>query len=539
MSLRKKTGNLAAIFSLLVALIAANPSPASATDSLGGHLPGAERSLSLGVSADLDYTCLTDSAGYYLETQGWIVEPTLPAGLSYDATTHHISGTPTETGQFGLSDMVCDVFDAATGHIMSSVQFQGGSITVSDPNPPPPTNVAPAASIILESLNNDGCEFAMTLFFPQGSDEGSVIAKFSAGTSFVILHGLELNQVSHWRANPSSIEYLANEYEEDWAYTGERGGNNPGCGDWMTVTVDYTVGGSLAETATATVKPTRSSTEADGNLYAAEGKCWLEYDYKIQQQAFGYENLDSPTLIQIQSVGGSGELTITVPETEVGDTGQFVFNLTDQAVDAARINGWLQDPLGFDLHHSGEFNCGEGLIIGLLMVTERDANPWPVKIIDLDGLIPCGKGTFSGPGLGFQDGEVCQDAPVGTYVDKVRALTATACPTGMTTEFAGAASKGDCFKPKKPTMAKIKVPKSAKFGSSLTLSGKTDQGTILNFSASGACKLVPIQSGVNRNFKVTMNKKPGTCKLTALAKPSGRFSGLTNVFLVKVTKTGK
>lgn len=599
MILRKKTSNFAAIVGLLVSLFVANPSPASAIDSLGGHVNGSVENLSLGVPADLDYSCLTDGTDIYLENQGWTVEPTLPPGLSYDPITHHISGTPTQAGQYGLPNMVCNVFETATQHVMSSVHFSAGSIAVSDPTPPPPADVAPAANIILDPLNDDGCRFAMTLNFPQGSDERSVVVQFVSGASYVVIHGADLNNLSHWITGPSDVQYLATEFPEDWTYNGERGGSNMSCGEELAVSVDYTINGVHGETATARVRPISAPNFLSADLYTENNLCKVEIEYHVSFTPFNDNDYQSPVYIDVSSPN-SARFVVVMNSSEFGDDGTIWLDLTNKEITLVMKNGIPEDISKLDAHSTGSFNCGDSVGVDLIASTFPGDEPRTIEDVSADGLSLCGKGTFGESTLGFQDGEPCVEAPVGSFVDTIGAteakpcpggmttsqagsasandcfypaaacgkgtfspsghdladapcmdapigsyvsikgaMSATECSLGMTTEEPGAASRYDCFKPAAPTIAKLKTPKIAKFGVTLTLSSKTDQGTNLNITATGACRVLSVPAGVTQNFKVTMAKKAGTCKLTIFAKQHGRFTSLTKVLIVKVTKTGK
>ena len=599
MIIRSKSINLAAILGLMVSLFIANPLPASASDSAGGHLNGSVENLSLGVAVDLDYTCLTDADGIYFETQGWLNDPTLPAGLSYDSVTHHIAGTPNELGQFNLPNMVCDVFDSATRHILSTIWLGVGSISVTDPFVQPPGVVPPPAEIRLDALNNEYCQFAMSLYFPEGSDEGSIVARFESGQSYVVVHGKDLNAFSHWLLDPSDVSYLATDYPEDWTYSGERGGANPSCGDNMTVTVDYTLEGGQAASAVARVKPTRSPSFISGSLSPDDGVCSIEINYNLSMTPFDFGAYESPAYIALHSSSGA-EFFFVLEESSLGDEGTIRVNLTDKLISYAMLNGIRAQESKLFAQSTGTFNCADAIELEIAAASSPGDVPFPMESWSVDGLLPCGKGTFGADSMGFQNYEPCQQAPLGSYVDEVGSISAKQCPIGMTTagvgaasardcfypapacgkgtyspsghdladapcmdapigsyvsikgamqasecpvgtttEQPGAASPYDCFKPMTPTIAKLKTPKIAKFGSSLLLSGKSDQGTNLNITATGACTLVLVPAGVSQNFKVTMAKKAGTCKLSIFAKPFGRYNSLSKVLSIKVTKTGK
>ncbi len=601
MSLSKTFLRAVTAVALIAGFLSATPIAAHAAESLGGHDSNSVELLTVGVGADLDYTCITDSTTYYLETQGWAYAPTLPNGLTYDPVTHHISGTPTQTGQFSLPNMQCDVFDAATNHIQASVMHSAGIIQVSDPIGPPPPSLQPGAQIILDPLNNGACEFAMTLLFPSTWDAGSMTVLFASGDSSATVHDKDIDRlVGHWIVGPSDLDMLPVYYPEDWSTTIERSGNNPGCGELMTVTVNYTVNGSPVETAIGAVKPIGASTNVHAGLAAQGGKCSIYLDYTLEDRVFDSAGYVGPVFVEVESLTGREKVEFVIEENSPGDDGRFTVNLTDGVLSYAYINGHTWNETKFPVTATGDFSCGVPVEVNLYASTWPGDDPWPIASNSADALIECGKGTWNSESLGFQQNEACPEAPIGSYVDTIGAtatkpcpagmttletgsttikdcfypatlcgkgtfspsghdladapcldapigsyvsvkgaMQATECPAGMTTEEPGAASPYDCFKPVAPTIAKLLAPKVAKFGASLKFSGKTDQGTNLNITATGPCTVSPISAGVNQNFKVTMAKKAGTCKLNVFAKQRGRYTSLAKSISIKVSKTGK
>ena len=601
MTIKNKALYFFTAVAVLIGFMSAGSQPASALSSLGGHDSASRESLLVGVAADLDYTCISDSTDYYYETQGWgTAQLVLPPGLSYDSGTHHISGTPTEAGLYSLPGMWCDVYDSATNHIQSTNLMNAGSIEVLEPIAPPPPSVA-GAQIWLEPLNNADCEYSMTLSFPMGSDENSVVVQFGNEIGTKTLHGLDLNSVSHWRVNPDSPEALATEFPEDWRYADEKaGGNFIACGDHLMVTVDYTLNGVQASTSTATVQPFRMDSDLSSHLYIEDSKCTIELDFKLQHEPLDFQNLIAPLTFYVVAPERNASLAFSLEEMELGDWGEIYVNLTDKSISSAYVNGHSINPWNIAVESTGTFTCGDFIPTQMFAKISPLGDPYMLDDSFPDALLPCGKGTFSAQDLGFQDYDLCEDAPVGSYVDSLGAIAATPCPAGMTTLEAGSASKNDCFypaaicgkgtyspsghdladapcidapigsyvsikgamqatecavgmtteepgaasqydcfKPTTPTITKLKTPKIAKFGIALTLQGKTDQGTNLTMTASGACTVVPVPSGLTQNYKVTMAKKAGTCKLSVFAKQHGRYTSLTKSISIKVSKTGK
>jgi hypothetical protein len=314
---------------------------------------------------------------------------------------------------------------------------------------------------------------------------------------------------------------------------------------------------------------------------------------------FNYATYESPAYIALHSQSGA-EFYFVIEESELGDEGTIRVNLNDKLISYAMLNGRRAQESELFAQSTGTFSCADSIELEIAAASSPGDDPFPMESWTADGLLPCGRGTFGALTMGFQDYEPCEEAPIGSFVDEIGATSAKVCPTGMTTsatgsasakdcfypaaacgkgtfspsghdladapcidapigsyvsikgamsatecasgmttEEPGAASPYDCFKPTAPTIAKIKTPKVAKFGLALTLSGKTDQGTNLNITANGACTVAMVPAGVTQNFKVIMAKKAGTCKLTIFAKQHGRFTSLSKVLSVKVTKTGK
>lgn len=600
MTIKNKALYFFTAVSMLIGFVSAAPQSASAASSLGGHDSASRESLLVGVAADIDYTCISDSTDYYFETQGWGTEQLLlPPGLSYDSTTHHISGMPTEVGLYTLPGMWCDVYDFATNHIQSTNLMNAGSIEVLEPIAPPPPTIA-GAQIWLEPLNNAYCEYSMTLNFPMGADENSVVVQFGDEFGSKTLHGLELNSVSHWRVNPTHPEELAAEFPNDWSYEDEEIGDSVSCGDPLMVTVDYKWHDEQASTSTATVQPFRFDSDLSSYLYIEDSKCTIQLDFKLQHEPLDFQNLIAPITFYISAPGRNASLAFSLEDSELGDWGEIYVNLTDKLISSAYVNGHSISGSKIAVQSTGTFTCGDFIPTQMYAQITPLGNPYMLDDSYPDALLPCGKGTFSAQDLGYQNHDLCDYAPIGSYVDSLGAIAATPCPAGMTTLEAGSASKNDCFypaaicgkgtyspsghdladapcvdapigsyvsikgamqatecafgmtteetgsasqydcfKPATPTIAKLKTPKIAKFGASLLLLGITDQGTNLTLTASGACTVVPVPSGLSQNYKVTMAKKVGTCKFSAFAKQRGRYTSLTKTISIKVTKTGK
>lgn len=600
MSFRKQILAVSSIFILATAGVGLSAAPAQAAASVGGHTNFSVEQLTVGVPADIDYSCVEDDPNYTVVTLGWDTPPTLPPGLSYDENTHHISGTPTQEGDYPLPFMSCKLIDAATNQVQAVVGLGAGSLSIShftDPQPEP----EPGATIFLDPLNNVACEFAMTMKFPVSWDSGSMSISFSAGDSSVTVHDKDIDRLlGHWIVTPSNPERLSEYYPDDWSATFEKFGNNPSCGEWMTVTVNYTVNGVAVETATAAVRPTRTETRVNAELTAESGKCSLRLDYELEHRVFDSGDYEGPVFVELESLTGKAKLEFVLEETDPGDEGRFEVNLTDAEISYVQINGRTLSSDKFSVTRSGDFSCGFPVEVNLYASTWLGGEPRSIADDFADPLMPCGKGTWSSDSLGFQVFEVCPDAPIGSYVDSVGAAAAKPCPVGMTTlspgsttiqdcffpavecgrgtfspsghdlpeapcvdapigryvsikgatvstdcpgsmttEAPGAASIYDCFTPAPATIAKLKTPKASKFGLSITLLGQTDQGTNLNLTGSGACSVLPMSNGVSQKFKVTMGKKAGICKLTVTAKPRGRFTGLNKTINIKVSKTGK
>jgi hypothetical protein len=333
--------------------------------------------------------------------------------------------------------------------------------------------------------------------------------------------------------------------------------------------------------------------------YTDNRLCKVEVGYHVSFTPISDNDYQSPLYIHISSAN-SAQFVFVMNSSELGDDGTIWIDLTNKEITLAMRNGLPENISKLDAHSTGTFNCGDSVGVDLIASTTPGDDPRTVEDVSADGLFLCGKGTFGASTGGYQDGEPCVDAPIGSYVETLGAIDAKPCPggmttsqagsasakdcfypaaacgkgtfspsghdladapcidapigsyvsikgamsatecaSGMTTEEPGAASPYDCFQPTAPTLAQIKTPKVAKFGFALTLFGKTDQGTNLNITASGACTVAMVPAGVTQNFKVTMAKKAGTCKLTIFAKQHGRFTTLTKVLSVKVTKSGK
>ena len=572
-------------------------SPALASESIGGHNGFSVEALTVGVFADIDYSCLETDPNFIYENLGWNEPPQLPSGLSYDETTHHIAGTPTQTGTFPLPLMNC-VFKDSTGNVLSIGGQGTGTIVVSDP-PAPAT--PPGATIILDPLNNAGCEFAMTLIFPTYWDAGSMSVEFASGSSSVTVHDKDIDRlIGHWIVEPSNPEVLSTTYSDDWSSTFEKVSNNPSCGELMTVTVNYNVAGVPAETATDSIRPIQARTRVNADLYVESGKCSIDLDYELEDRVFDSGNYDGPVFVELESITGRAKVDFVLQETSPGDEGRLTVNLTDGVMRYAQINGITLNLDNFPVTATGNFSCGVAVEVTLSGVTWPGADTSYLESTFANPLTPCGKGTWNSDSLGFLSSDFCPYAPIGSYVDTVGATVAKTCPIGMTTlemgsttikdcfypgpecgkgtfspsghdladapcldapvgsyvsvkgamvstdcpgsmttEAPGAASVYDCFTPAPATIAKLKTPKAAKFGLPITLLGQTDQGTNLNITGSGACSVIPIPNGVSQKFKVTMGKKAGICKLTVTAKPRGRFTGLNKTISIKVSKTGK
>ena len=600
MNIRKKLLALFTVSALGLAGAGFSAAPALAVATTGGHSNSSVEQLTVGVPADIDYSCVEDDPSYTVVTLGWETPPTLPTGLSYDENAHHISGTPTQAGDFPLPFMSCSLIDAATNHVQAVVGLGAGSLVVSDITNPPPLPVT-GPTILLDPLNSEACEFAMTILFPVDWDTGSMSVTFSAGDSSVTVHDKNIERLlGHWIVAPSSPQLLSEDYPDDWSTTFEKVGNNPGCGEWIPVTVNSTVGGVPIDPATSWVSPTGVDTKVEAELAAGAGMCTLYLDYELQTRVFDSGDYEGPVFVELESLNGKAKLAFVLEETDPGDEGKFEINLTDAEISFVQINGRTLSTDEFPVTMSGDFSCGSPVEANLYAATWLGGQPRSIADDFAEPLLPCGKGTWSSDSLGFQNYEVCPDAPLGSYVDIVGASAAKPCPVGMTTlstgsttikdcffpaaecgrgtyspsghdlpdapcldapvgsyvsvkgamvstdcpgsmttEAPGAASVYDCFVPAPVTIAKLKTPKAAKFGLYITLLGKTDQGTNLNINASGACSVLPVPNGVSQKFKVTMGKKAGICKLTVTAKPRGRFTGLNKTLSIKVSKTGK
>ena len=519
---------LVAIFaSLFVSFGVLTPAVgALAQVSAGGHDDSSVEELVVGTFYDLDYACAEDDPTISITTLHWDSAPVLPSGLIADSSTFHISGTPTETGDYYLPAMWCHRQGPG---VNEDVTRNVGAIQVASTV----DGLGPAASVTIFPLNNSKCEFALAIDYPTGfkPDGGTqflrITDEFGGAIEF---SGLNDRQSTF---DIFSADNLIDSSEDTmWSYHGAPTDSGV-CQSNIRASVTYLSAGLPSVISVSKSKWVSTPIELSLDVYKnykEDGGCQATFYYTVGEEPDYLLNVGRA--LQFTYTEPGLQAVIKIDNVHLGNDGFVAFSLSDGTIWSDTSRGNMVSMLSFT---GASDNCGQNGRLETSIVS----NGVPLGYVEYaNGLLPCGKGTYSISG--FSDSQSpCIAAAVATFANSAGLKAATPCPTGMITDGTGSASINDCYKPVTQTVSKLAKYKVMKFGSKITVSSLTDQAKPAKFKASGSCVAKASKVKGKPIVTITAAKKAGFCKLAVSAPGGGRVLALTKVLKIKVSKTGK
>jgi len=507
----------------------------------GGRTSLTEEHLTVGVYANLDYSCVDSdpNSGNLVSTNGWSSIPDVPPGMTFDGITNRIYGTPTAATFILLPSVICNVERIGYGQDFSKPL---GSLVVDDTPPPPPVDPVEQGTIAAPELHvtpirDDQCAFAVDVSYPLllPADEGSPRLTISSGSLSLTLDGLDPGLHSYDIIAPSELGVHGKQFGA-WVYNGVTDDAlSSFCRDEVTFSITYRSNDALSYP--AVVENVYLSEELVDSVDLRRdfnASCEVNIDMNIAYQpdtdpnshsndaVFYYEEYvgeytEFQATFRLRNLRHDQELEFTFypGELRLADWSdsqvQLIKTIGHSAGCGANAAAW------FEYRHFGKYRAGQDQQVGLSK---------------------CGKGTWSISGLNGWN-HPCQDAPIGTYVNIKGAMEATACPEGMTTDEVGTSSVNDCYKPILQTVRKVSSLKGLKLKTVSSFPAFTDQGVPLSLTASGACTALNVKLKTGAAFKVTAAKTAGICTLQLAAAKGYHMPALTTTVAVKVNKTGK
>jgi hypothetical protein len=507
----------------------------------GGRTSLTEEHLTVGVYADLDYSCVDSNpnSGTQVRTNGWSSLPEIPAGMTFDGMNDRIFGTPTAATYILLPSVICTV--ERLGYSQDFFKPLGSLVVDETPPPPPvdPGNVEniPAPELHVTPIRDAGCNFSVDTYYPYllPADEGSPRLTISNGSRSITLDGLDPGHHSYDIISPFDLGIHGSEFGS-WKYNGiTDDGLSFFCGNDLSFSLTYRSADVLS--LPAVIEHVYLSKELVDSVHLSRDfyeTCEVNIDMTIAYQP------------DITAESQSHDATFFYEEY-VGDITVFQakFRLSDMKQDeeveftfypnARQLADWSDASVHLISTIGQSGGCGSN---SSAWFEYRHVGRFSGDGTSQSGLPKCGKGTWSVSGL---DGwrHPCEDASIGTYVSTKGATEATSCPEGMTTDDTGTASINDCYKPILQTVKKITALKGLKLKAVSSFPAFTDQGTPLLITASGACTLVNVKLKSGVIYKVTAAKTAGICTLQLSAARGYHMPVLAKTLTFKVSKTGK
>jgi hypothetical protein len=537
-----------ATIALALVTVSFSATAASANVLAGTHTGNSLEELTVGVFADLDYSCTNDDPSWNVIVQtsdaAGLGPINIPPGMTWDSSTGHISGTPTTEGNYLLGQVWCLISDP-NGNPLSEGNVLAGEIHVGpagNPNPPvDPQPTVPAAEIWATPTRDNNCGFRVDILFPSAYpiDAGTAELKMSSGDNFVIFTAN--NPAQHEWFNASSwnlADSTADGSDGIWSKVDENGRIQ--CGQFIQLELSYRSGGLGSALAVALVFPVMGQSDnIFGEKSVYQNSCIVKAFFQFGGQPTYIAEFDDSSVVISYTEANGYRADFLLPRVWLGDNGYISFNetagtISNSSFGASNMEAQLLSTAGTP------GGCGTpGQLFFSYQNLYTSWAPFPQGAnADVAALEGCGLGSFAGS-LFVNEQDECTTAPIGTFVSTKGSKTPTSCPTGMTTEFMGSASPNDCYKPITQTTKALTAVKVMKFGKVLTLPGVTDQGNQVKVLATGTCRVTGIMVKGLPKLKITAGKKAGYCTLKINAPAKGKVANLVKTQKIKVSQTGK